>query len=97
MREVESGPIRWGKYAKGQKVRVISLRDGHLKTMHSHIEEYVSQTGVILASHWYGASQSYWSGSDHTHVIGHYIYDVRLDRDSKIIRAIPEDVLELLV
>ena len=85
------------KYAKGQKVRIVSLKDEHLKAKHPHIEEYVSQTGVILESHWYGVSESYRPSSEHPHIIGHYIYDVRLDRDSKIIRAIPEDALEPLV
>jgi hypothetical protein len=68
-----------------------------LKAKRPHIEEYVSQTGVILESHWYGVSQSYRPSSEYPHVIGHYIYDVRLDRDSKIIMAIPEDALEPLV
>ena len=85
------------EYTKGQKVRIISLRDEHLKAKHSHIEEYVSQTGVIIASHWYGVSESYRPSSERPRVIDHHIYDVRLDRDRKIIRTIPEDALEPLV
>ncbi len=82
------------KYSKGQKVRIISLRDEHLKAKHPHIEEYVSQTGIIVESHWYGISESYHHSSERPRVMGHYIYDVRLDRGRKIIRAIPEDALE---
>ena len=85
------------KYAKGQKVRIISLRDEHLKTEHPHIEEYVSQTGVIVESHWFGISEHYRPGSKPPHIIDHHIYDVCLDRDRKIIRAIPEYALEPLV
>ena len=85
------------KYTKGQKVRIVSLRDEQLKAKHPHIEEYVSQTGVILEFHWYGVSESYRPGSEHPNMIGHYIYDVRLGRDSKIIMAIPENALEPLV
>jgi hypothetical protein len=68
-----------------------------LKAKHPHIEEYLSQTGVIVESHWYGVSETYRLSSERPHVIGYYIYDVRLDRDLKIIRAIPEDALEPLV
>jgi hypothetical protein len=85
------------KYTKGQKARIISLRDEHLKAKHPHIEEYVSQTGIIVESRWYGISESYRPSSEHPRMIGHYIYDVRLDRVRKIIRAIPEDALEPLV
>ena len=85
------------KYANGQEVRIISLRDERLKAKHSHIEEYISQTGVIIKSHWYGVSESYRPSNERPRVIGHHIYDVRLDRDRKIIRVIPEDALEPLV
>jgi hypothetical protein len=85
------------KYAKGQKVRIISLRDEHLKAKHPHIEEYVSQTGVIIESHWYGISESYRPNSAHPHVVDHHIYEVRLDKDLKIIGPIPEDALEPVV
>ena len=85
------------QYTKGQKVRIISLRDEHLKAKHPNIEEYVSETGVIVESHWYGISQSYRPSIGRPRVTGHYIYDVRLDRGRKIIRAIPEDALEPLV
>ena len=84
------------KYAKGQKVRIISLVDEHLKAKHPHIEEYMSQTGVVVESHWYGVSKPYPPSSKHPHVIDHCIYDVCLDRDRKIIRAIPEYALEPL-
>ena len=57
----------------------------------------MSQTGVILKSHWYGVSEYYRPGSEHPNITGHYIYDLRLGRDSTIIRAIPEDALEPLV
>ncbi len=85
------------KYAKGQKVRIISLRDEHLKTEHPHIEEYVSQTGVIVESHWFGVSEPYRPDEVRSHIIDHHIYDVCLDKDRKIIRAIPEYALEPLV
>lgn len=82
------------KYGKRQKVRIISLKNEYLKAKHPHVEEYVSQTGVTTESHWYGINQSPHPLSEHPHVIGYYIYDVRLDRDREIIRAIPEDALE---
>ena len=85
------------KYAKGQKVRIISLRDEHLKARHPHIEEFVSETGVIVESRWYGVTESYSPSGERPHVIDHHIYDVRLDKDGKIIRAIPEYALEPLI
>ena len=85
------------KYMKGQKVRIVSLSDEHLKAKYSHIEEYISQTGVIIKSHWYGVSESYRPSNERPRVVDHHIYDVRLDRDHKIIRAIPEDALKPLV
>ena len=84
------------KYAKGRKVRIISLKDEHFKAKHPYIEEYVSQTGVIVESHWYAVNESYRPRGERPHVIGHYIYDVCLDRDRKIVRPIPEDALEPL-
>jgi hypothetical protein len=68
-----------------------------LKAKHSHVEEYISETGVIIKSHWYGVSGSYRPSNERPRIVDHYIYDVRLDRDRKIIRAIPEDALESLV
>lgn len=46
------------KYAKGQKVRIVSLEDDHLKAKHPHIEEYVclrlawssNLTGMVFAN-----------------------------------------------
>ena len=97
LRKVESGVNQVeAKYAKGQKVRIISLKDKHLKAEYPHIEEYVSQTGVVIESHWFGVSKPYGTGTKPPHIIDHHIYDVRLDRDGEIIRAIPEYALELV-
>ena len=85
------------KYAKGQRVRIIAPRDQHLKAKHPRIEECVSQTGVVIVSHWYGVSESYRPSSKPPHVVGHYIYDVCLDRDREIITAVPEYALQPLV
>ena len=63
------------KYTKGQKVRIISLRDEHLKAKHPHIEEYVSQTGVIVESHWFGVSKPHRPDEVCSHIIDHHIYD----------------------
>ena len=84
------------KYATGQKVRIISVQDKCLKAKHPYIEEYAFQTGAIAVSYWYGVNESYRIVGEHPHVIGYYIYDVRLDRDRQIYRAISEDALEPL-
>jgi hypothetical protein len=84
------------KCTKGQRVRIVSLRDEQLKAKHPMVEECASQTGVIIECHWYGISESHRPVSERPRVKGHHIYDVCLDRDRKIIRAVPEDALEPL-
>jgi hypothetical protein len=47
------------KYAKGQKVRIISAKNQHFKPRYPQLEEHVSDSGIVIASHWFGISEPY--------------------------------------
>ncbi len=85
------------KYAKGKKVRIISLRDEHLKAKHPQIEKHVSESGTVIGSHWFGISEPYrpMHGPE-PRIFDHHLYTIQLDKDGSEIRDVPENALELL-
>ena len=85
------------KYVKGQKVRIISLTDDQLEANISNIEKCVSDTGTIVGCHRYGICEPHLPTIESPCIKDQHIYDIRRDKDGEIIRAIPEDALELLV
>ena len=93
--------MRWleveAKYAKGQKVRIISFTDDQSKANISNIEKGVSETGTIVGCHRYGICESHPPIVESPRIKERHIYDVRIDKYGETIRAIPEDALELLV
>ena len=70
------------KYAKGQKVRIISLMDEHLKVKHPQIEKHVSESGIIIDSRWFGISEPYppMHGPG-PRIFHHHLYMIQLDKD----------------
>ena len=82
------------KYIKGQKVRIRRIGDECLKVKYSHLQDYISKRGTMTESHWYGIDESCHLEGQYSHIKGHYIYDVRLDRGRKILFAVPEVALE---
>ena len=79
------------KYNKGQKVKIISVKNQHFNVKYPDIEEYVNETGVILE-----ASASLVKNLTNTDVPESCpIYTVRLDKGITL-DAVPEDALAAL-
>ena len=72
------------KYHKGYRVIIISVQDQHKKPKYPEIEQYVSDTGTVVASYWIGLKEAVSRDN--------YIYTIRLDNRGKEI-AIAEDAL----
>ena len=80
------------KYTKGQKVKIVSVKDQHLHTKYPKIEQHVNEAGIILE-----ASASLVKNLNNTDVLGSYpIYKIRLDKDDIILEALTEDALAAL-
>lgn len=83
------------KYARGQKVRIISAMDQHFKPKYPKLEEHVSESGVIIDYHWFGISEPYRLAHKlKPQIFGHYIYTIRLDKNGSLMKEGPEDALE---
>jgi hypothetical protein len=82
------------KYAKGQKVRIVSAKD-RFKPKHPQLEEHVSESGVIINYHWLGIDEPYpMVRKPKPQIFDHYIYTIHLDKDGSLIKGVPEDALE---
>ena len=85
------------KYAKRQKVRIISVKNQQLKPKYPQIEKHVSESGVVIGCHWFGISEPYRPmRRPGPRIFGHYLYTIQLDKDGSEIRDVPEDALELV-
>ena len=79
------------KYRRGQKVRIIEVKDQHGHLKYPQIQEYVNETGVILE-----ARTSLVKNLNNTDLPEAYpIYRVRLDKNNIEIEVC-EDALVLL-
>ena len=79
------------KYTKGQKVKILSVKNQHGHPKYPKIEEYVNETGVILE-----ARASLVKNLNNTDVPESYpIYTVRLDKNN-IEKEVCEDALASL-
>ena len=80
------------KYSKGQKVKIVPVKDRHLK--YERIEPLVSKSGTIVDS--YLIVHQKPSGVKWLDLPGaYYFYTVRVG--NKVVKAIPEECLELCV
>jgi hypothetical protein len=76
------------KYSKGQKVKIISVKNQHGHIKYPQIQQYVNEIGVILE-----ARASLVKNLNNTDVSESYpIYTVRLDKGITL-DAVPEDAL----
>jgi hypothetical protein len=83
------------KYAKRQKVRIVSAKDQHFKPKHPQLEEHVSESGVIIDYHWFGIDEPYrMARKPKPQIFDHCIYTIHLDKDGSLIKGVPEDALE---
>jgi len=79
------------KYNKGQKVKIISVKNQHGNLKYPEIEQYVNETGVILE-----ARGSLVKNLNNTDLPEAYpIYRVRLNKGTTL-DAVPEDALAAL-
>ena len=80
------------KYTKGQKVRVVSVKDENGKVKYAHNEKYVGAKGVVLDSFRLGQLHTlYYKDLLHE---DDYIYMVRLANTNTVVR-VAEEELEL--
>ena len=74
------------KYTKGQKVKIVLVKNQHSHMKYPEIEQYVSETGTIVESYWVGLGELHQPRD-------YYIYTVRIEKDNTEV-GIPEDALE---
>jgi len=79
------------KYAKGQKVKIISVKDQHGNVKYAHNEKYVGAKGVVLDSFYLGKFHILYY-KDHLPEDAH-IYKVRLSNSNTVV-AVAEEELE---
>ena len=85
------------KYIKRQKVRIVSAKNQHFKPRYPQLEEHVSESGIVIDFRWFGIGEPYrpvrrpkpW-------IFDHYLYTIQLDKDGSRVKAVPEDVLEVI-
>ena len=77
------------RYAKGQRVQVVSATNGEGKPKYCDVETHVGKFGVIVQYYRIGY-EAEDAPSDY------YVYEIRLDGDNSIM-AIPEDALRPLI
>ena len=78
------------KYKNGQKVKIVSVKNQHLRTKYPEIEQYANETGIVIGAVF--TSIRNVVGMEE-HVPGDlYIYQVRLDRGITL-KAVLEDAL----
>jgi len=79
------------KYAKGQKVKIVSVKDHDGSPKYAHNEKYVSSKGVVLDSFYLGRFHVLYY-KNHLPEDA-YIYKVRLG-NSNIVVTVAEEELE---
>jgi hypothetical protein len=77
------------RYAKRQRVQVVSAIDSEGKPKYRDVETHVGKFGVIVESYRIGFKAENLPND-------YYVYEIRLDNDNNII-AIPEDALRPLI
>jgi len=77
------------RYAKGQRVQVVSAIDSEGKPKYRDVETHVGKFGVIVEYYRIGFKAENLPSD-------YYVYEIRLDTDNNI-TAIPEDALRPLI
>jgi hypothetical protein len=78
------------KYDKGQKVKIVSVKDKQGNVKYPHNEKYVDETGVVLDSFYLGAFHVLYY-KDHLPEDA-YIYKVRLGMSNTVVTAAEEEI-----
>ena len=83
------------KYNKGQRVKIISVKNQHGHLKYPELQEHINETGTILDSYFIPMR-----GLEGTTLEGEVydlsLYKIRLDKDGTILEAVTEDALEAL-
>ena len=80
------------KYSEGQKVRILALTDSNGQS-DMQIQQYINKIGTVVKS--YCVTKDEMPDLSKMFVYPDvYCYDIRLDGDGAILRAIPEVALE---
>jgi len=77
-------------YDKGQKVKIVSVKDTNGNVKYPHNEKYVDKTGTILDSFYLGSFHVLYY-KDHLPEDA-YIYKVRLDNSNTIVTVAEEEI-----
>lgn len=78
------------KYTKGQKVKIIPVKDQHGRLKYAHNEKYVGAKGVVLDSFYLGCFHVLYY-KDHLPEDA-YIYKVRLSHGKTVITVAEEEL-----
>ncbi len=78
------------KYDKGQKVKIVSVKDKQGNVKYPHNEKYVDEAGVVLDSFYLGAFHILYY-KDHLPEDA-YIYKVRLGMSNTVVTAAEEEL-----
>jgi hypothetical protein len=78
------------KYDKGQKVKIVSVKDKQGNAKYSHNEKCVDETGVVLDSFYLGAFHILYY-KDHLPEDA-YIYKVRLGMSNTVVTVAEEEM-----
>jgi hypothetical protein len=78
------------KYAKGQKVTIVSVKDAHGQVKYAHNEKYVAEKGVVLDSFYLRQFHILYY-KDHLPEDA-YIYKVRLSSSDTVVTAAEEEL-----
>ncbi len=81
------------KYSNGQKVKIITLIDGFGR-LDPRVKEWVGKTGEVAKSYFVSGDEVWEKTLEFENT---YCYDVKLDGDGSIARAIPEVGLEHII
>ena len=78
------------KYAKGQRVKVVSVKDQHGHVKYAHNEKYVGEEGLVLDSFYLGQFHVLYY-KDHLPEDA-YIYKIRLSGRETVVTVAEEEL-----
>ena len=83
------------KYVKGQRVKIILIKNQHLKLKYPELEQYVNEIGTVVDSYWMGFDELPHSAT-RISLKDYYIYSICLDKEKRELKGIMEDALEAI-
>ena len=84
------------KYVKGQKVRIVSVKNQHSHLKYPQFERYVNESGIIVESYVVRVEELNGAGHEEYLAGKYYVYEVRLDKGDAVV-TVPEEILEAYI